>query len=40
MVTDGAKLRRLAADDDVSAVGALPDPVAVAGEDQALLDVG
>ena len=40
MVAHGANLRGLGADDDVAAVGALPDAVAVAGEDYALFDVG
>ena len=40
MVADGAHVRRGGADDDVAAVGALPDAVAVAGEDEAAFDVG
>ena len=39
MVTDGADGGGLLADDDVAAVGALPDAVALAGEDDAVLDV-
>ena len=39
VVTDGADGGSLLADDDVAAVGALPDAVALAGEDNAVLDV-
>ena len=40
MVADGADFGSLGSDDYVAAVGALPDYVAVAGEDQAVFDVG
>ena len=40
MVADGTDVRGLGADHDVAAVGALPDAVALAGEDEAALDVG
>ena len=39
MVADRADVGSLAADDDVAAVGALPDHAAVLGEDLAVLDV-
>ena len=37
MVADGADVGSLLANDDMTAVGALPDDVAVAREDQAFL---
>ena len=40
MIADRADFRGFLADDDVTAVGALPDHVAFAGEDEAFLDVG
>ena len=40
MVADRANVRGLRADDDVAAVAALPDAIALAGEDEAFLDVG
>ena len=39
MVTDGTLLRCLLADDDVAAVGALPDDIAVFRENAFLLNI-
>ena len=40
MIADGADFGGLFANDDVAAVGALPNGIAVTGEDQAAFDVG